>query len=123
MVFNVVAVNQDDHVKNTSFLMDKTGKWSLAPAYDITFSYDVNNKWLSAHQMLVNGKNDNINLEDMIECGKKMDISTKKCKGIIEEVISSVDMWEQIAGETGIDEKTIAGISNIIKKKGLSWHD
>ena len=33
MVFNIVARNQDDHVKNIAFLMDKSGRWSLAPAF------------------------------------------------------------------------------------------
>ena len=55
MVFNVLAVNQDDHVKNVSFLMDRSGEWTLSPAYDITFSYDAGNKWLRAHQMTING--------------------------------------------------------------------
>jgi len=44
MIFNCLAINQDDHVKNISFLMDKNGKWTLAPAYDITFSYNPDNK-------------------------------------------------------------------------------
>lgn len=119
MIFNVAAVNQDDHVKNISFLMDKTGKWMLAPAYDITFSYDVNNKWLSAHQMLVNGKKDNITAADLLECGKRMDISTKKCKNIIEDVVGAVDMWEQLADDAGINENTIIGISSVIQNSGL----
>lgn len=55
MVFNCLAVNQDDHVKNISFIMDKSGKWTLSPAYDITFSYDPDNKCLRAHQMTING--------------------------------------------------------------------
>ena len=45
MVFNCLAVNQDDHVKNISFLMNRSGEWSLAPAYDITFSYNPTNKY------------------------------------------------------------------------------
>jgi serine/threonine-protein kinase HipA len=38
--FNIVARNQDDHVKNIAFLMDKDGHWSLAPAFDVTYSYN-----------------------------------------------------------------------------------
>ena len=38
MVFNVLAVNQDDHVKNISFIMNRAGEWGLSPAYDMTFS-------------------------------------------------------------------------------------
>ena len=43
MVFNVILINQDDHVKNVSFLMDKNGVWRLSPAYDVTFAYDSSN--------------------------------------------------------------------------------
>jgi serine/threonine-protein kinase HipA len=32
---NIAIRNQDDHVKNISFLMDRDGAWSLSPAYDI----------------------------------------------------------------------------------------
>ena len=56
MVFNVIARNQDDHTKNISFLMNKSGIWSLAPAYDVTYAYNPTNKWISKHQMAVNGK-------------------------------------------------------------------
>jgi serine/threonine-protein kinase HipA len=34
MIFNVVARNQDDHLKNIAFLMDKAGVWTLSPAFD-----------------------------------------------------------------------------------------
>ena len=58
MVFNVVARNQDDHVKNIAFLMDRTGAWSLAPAYDLTWAWQPGNAWLDSHQMTLNGKRD-----------------------------------------------------------------
>ncbi|MCR5614447.1 type II toxin-antitoxin system HipA family toxin, partial [Treponema sp.] len=56
MVFNVAACNCDDHVKNISFLMNKAGRWSLAPAYDVCFAYNPNGLWTSSHQMTINGK-------------------------------------------------------------------
>ncbi|MGA8205635.1 MAG: type II toxin-antitoxin system HipA family toxin, partial [Woeseiaceae bacterium] len=58
MVFNVVARNQDDHVKNIAFLMDKSGRWSLSPAFDVTYSYNPAGQWTAAHQMTINGRND-----------------------------------------------------------------
>lgn len=45
MVFNVVARNQDDHVKNIAFLMSQQGGWSLAPAYDVTYAYNPAGAW------------------------------------------------------------------------------
>lgn len=119
MVFNVLAVNQDDHVKNISFFMDRSGIWRLAPAYDITFSYDPGNQWLCAHQMRVNGKKDHIMMEDLIASGKNMDIHTKRCKHIIQEVQEAVKLWMEIADEVGIREKTAFGIQTIMKQQGL----
>lgn len=117
MVFNVLAVNQDDHVKNISFLMDKKGVWKLSPAYDVTFAYDMGNKWLYAHQMLVNGKRDKITLEDLITSGQTMDISTQRCKHILEDVQKAVDTWMPIAKEVGIREKTAFSIQAVIKSQ------
>ncbi len=114
MVFNVLAVNQDDHVKNVSFLMDKSGKWKLSPAYDITFSYDLKNRRLSAHQMLINGKKDHIKLEDITKCGRNMDISLPRIKSIISEVRETVLKWAQFASETGIRKETYEGIQAIV---------
>ena len=40
MAFNIIGRNQDDHVKNIAFLMDKSGNWSLSPAFDMTYSHN-----------------------------------------------------------------------------------
>jgi serine/threonine-protein kinase HipA len=117
MIFNVLAVNQDDHVKNISFLMDRNGIWTLSPAYDVTFACDFANKWLQAHQMTINGKKSNILMDDMIACGQNMDMKTFKCKKIIEEVKDAVKEWQTIAQSVGIREKTI----NLINQEIERW--
>ncbi len=114
MVFNCIAVNQDDHVKNISFIMDRTGKWLLSPAYDITFSYNLANKWLRAHQMTVNGKTMKIGLVDLLEAGNKMGIKERRCKDIISEVSASVAGFSVIAEQVGIKEETCEYINSII---------
>ncbi len=114
MVFNVIMVNQDDHVKNISFLMDRNGSWKLAPAYDITFSYNLNNRWLKAHQMLVNGKADNIVVDDLIAAGKSMGISSVKCNRIIDEIAIVSNNKERYFEKAGVREKTYNEIAKII---------
>ena len=114
IVFNCVAVNQDDHVKNISFLMDRRGKWRLSPAYDVTYSYDVTNKWLSAHQMTINGKKSDINLTDLLEVGEKMGLKKKKCMDIISKISLVVSNFEKYAKEANIREKTYADIKKIL---------
>ena len=41
MVFNILSNNTDDHNKNFSFLIGADGRWSLSPAYDMTFIFDT----------------------------------------------------------------------------------
>ena len=117
MVFNVLAINQDDHVKNISFTMNRKGIWSLSPAYDITFACNPENRWLKAHQMSINGKMSNILKDDMIACGKRMDLKTSKCKKIIEEVYSAVEKFDNIAHSVGIKDTTINLIRKELKKQ------
>lgn len=110
MIFNVVTRNQDDHVKNISFLMDMKGKWSLAPAYDITYACEPDNIWLRRHQMSMNGKCENLFGEDFLACGKKMNISKLRCEKIISEVMEAVSRWSVFAEEANISEKTMLEI-------------
>lgn len=117
MVFNVLFVNQDDHVKNISFLMGKDGIWHLAPAYDITFSYDVNNLWLKAHQMLINGKSYQITYDDLITAGKNMGINTRRCKKIISELIAVRDNYEQYFQKAHISEKTYSVLNDVVQQQ------
>jgi serine/threonine-protein kinase HipA len=108
MIFNIIARNQDDHTKNISFLMDKEGKWSLSPAYDVTYAYDPQNKWMKAHQLSVNGKNDDIVREDVLFLAKEMNI--KKAKTIIEEMNAVVRKWKKFAKIAEVPTKQVLAI-------------
>ncbi len=88
VVFNVVARNQDDHTKNISFTMDRVGRWSLSPAYDVTWAYSPNGMWTSQHQMSVNEKFDNITRSDLVALAKG--VSIKSPDDIIYRVLSSI---------------------------------
>ena len=103
MVFNVVARNCDDHTKNFAFLMDKTGKWKLSPAYDICHAYRPGSSWVSQQSLTINGKRQNINQEDFMAVAKQMNI--KKAKSIIEEVTNSISNWKKYADEVHVQKK------------------
>jgi serine/threonine-protein kinase HipA len=100
MVFNVVARNQDDHTKNFSFLMDRSGKWRLAPAYDMAYAYNPRGEYTSVHQMTINGKNDHFTKSDFLQVAQSMNI--KKPNEMIEAVTEAVSKWGAIAAEYGI---------------------
>ncbi len=97
MVFNVVACNQDDHTKNISFLMDKTGKWSLSPAYDMSWAYNSNGVWTQTHQMSIHSKQKDITREDLLEVARQMNIN--HANELIDQVVEAVSQWNQLASE------------------------
>lgn len=106
MVFNVVARNQDDHTKNISFLMNKSGAWRLSPAYDMSWSYNPVGDWTSTHQMSINNKWDNITREDLLKVAYEMNV--KRASAIIDKVVEAVSQWPKLAKENAdIDPKVI----------------
>ena len=112
-LFNVVARNHDDHVKNFSFLMNKEGKWQISPAYDITFQYKSGGTWTNTHQSSINGKFDDFIRDDLLSFGKAFGI--KKANHILDEVIGAVLKWPKIAAELDIPKREIEIISKNLR--------
>ena len=104
MVFNLVARNQDDHVKNIAFLMDRTGQWSLSPAFDITWSFNPAGDWTATHQMTVNGKRDQFTRADLLAAGRSAQLKRGRTEAIAEEVIAAVRVWPRTAAEAGVPD-------------------
>jgi len=102
MVFNIIARNQDDHVKNIAFLMDRDSNWSLAPAYDMTYSYQKSGQWTSSHQMTLGGKGDNFTMDDFVRCGKTAQLKRGQAQRIIKEIGDVVSNWRSYADAAGV---------------------
>ena len=102
-VFNVVARNQDDHTKNISFLMDRTGEWSLSPAYDITYSYNPAGAWTSSHQMTLNGKRSGFERADIAAFATAADLTEREGLRMLDQIRDVVAEWPSFAAEAGLD--------------------
>lgn len=111
MVFNVMARNQDDHVKNTSFLMDRRGVWRLAPAYDVTYAYNPEGLWTGTHQMTVNGKREGISREDLLASARSMGVKNSDAREVLERVRSSLSGWDEFAAAAKLREPIARKIS------------
>ncbi len=114
MVFNIVARNQDDHVKNIAFLMDKAGHWSLSPAFDVTYSFNPAGAWTANHQMAMNGKREQFVLEDFKTCAKVASMKRGRAEAIVAEVQHSVSKWRSFAGEAGVPEEVVQKIQRTL---------
>ncbi|MGD2153101.1 MAG: type II toxin-antitoxin system HipA family toxin [Gemmatimonadales bacterium] len=106
MVFNVLAVNQDDHVKNLSFHMRPTGEWSLTPAYDVTFAHGQ--RWTADHQMRVQDKMSGIREADLKAVAELFDI--KKPGRMLEQTRGALADWERYAALYDVPGETVVAI-------------
>ncbi len=108
MVFNVLATNCDDHAKNFSFHLKQAGRWELAPAYDICFSYDPQNIWVSQQSLSINGKHKNITKKDLMTIAKANNI--KKGEKIIDDINAVVKNWGDFANQVNIGDDLLRTI-------------
>ncbi len=113
MVFNVVARNQDDHVKNIAFLMDRDGKWSLSPAFDVVYAYNPAGRWTSQHQMSINGKRDGFTVEDLRRVGEVASLKRGQADRIYDEVVQAVRTWPELAAVADIEEERVEQIRSV----------
>lgn len=115
MILNILCLNFDDHAKNFAYLMDKNGKWSLSPAYDITYSKGL----MKSHTTTVCGKDSNITRNDVLKIAKAQGIKTTSAVKIIDSCIEVVKTFEQRAKKLGLDIDTVesckSDINNQIK--------
>jgi len=115
-IFNIIGRNQDDHTKNFGFLMNRNGKWKLAPAFDMTYSFDPTGKWTKVHQIKFNKKQDSFTIEDFISFGKLCNINEKKVVAIVQSTIEAFDKFADYAEKYNVSvalKQTV--LSNIRK--------
>jgi serine/threonine-protein kinase HipA len=111
MAFNIIGRNQDDHVKNIAFLMDQSGTWSLSPAFDMTYSYNPSGAWTGTHQMSLNGKRDDFELDDFKACAKNSSMKRGRAEEILQQVHSAILKWKEFASEAGVPDKDANSIA------------
>jgi serine/threonine-protein kinase HipA len=115
MVFNVVGRNQDDHVKNISFLMDRRGNWSLSPAFDVVYSFNPDGRWTRVHQMSINGKRDDFTMADLDAVASVAGLERAAARRITDQVTTAVARWPDFAAAAQVPEETTAGIQRALR--------
>ena len=114
--FNIIARNQDDHVKNIAFLMNKLGEWKLSPAFDVIYSYNSLGSWTNMHQMSMNGKRDKFDKNDFIEFAKTVSMKKGRAEAIILQVQDAVSKWPKYAKDVNIPNDIIKKITATYRK-------
>ncbi|MDO6562815.1 type II toxin-antitoxin system HipA family toxin [Amphritea sp. 1_MG-2023] len=110
MVFNVIARNHDDHTKNWGFILNDQKKWTLAPAFDLAYSYKPGSPWVDSHQMSINGKRDNFVKQDLL--GVVPASLKEDAEDVMKKVQKAVLSWRSIATGVGVEPSFIDEIES-----------
>ena len=116
VVFNLVGCNQDDHVKNTSFLMSRAGDWSLTPAYDLCHA--EGSDFTRNHQLSINGKTNDFTRDDLKQLADYAELPRGRDKAILEQIVEGFATWRDLAGELGVPAKLVEHVARTLR---LSW--
>jgi serine/threonine-protein kinase HipA len=93
-VFNVAFNNRDDHPKNFAYLMSKTGQWTLAPAYDVTFCEGPG----GYHQMDVMGQALEIDRKNLLRLGThEAELSAREAASVIEQICDVASTFSAVS--------------------------
>ncbi len=114
-MFNVVARNQDDHVKNIAFLMNRSGEWRLSPAFDVTYAFNPDGDWTGKHQMSINGKRDDFTKSDLLSLAKTGGMKESRANEMIEKVIRCVSRWPECAERAGVSKDQMRMIKSALR--------
>jgi len=101
-IFNIVGRNQDDHVKNIAFLMDKNGSWRLSPAFDVIYAFAPTGDWTGRHQMSLNGKRDGFDRDDLLALAELAGIKRRNAEEMIDRVVNGFRRWPAYAERAGV---------------------
>jgi serine/threonine-protein kinase HipA len=109
-VFNVVFNNRDDHSKNFSFLMDRDGRWTFSPAYDLTYSPGPNGE----HQMDICGEARMPGRRQLLELAAKTGIKQKVAAQAIDRIATVSESFREFVGGLPVREQTLELVERVV---------
>lgn len=112
---NVLLRNQDDHVKNIAFLMNRAGEWRLAPAFDVTYAYNPQGLWTGRHQMTLAGKRDDFTVSDLLQFAAVAGIRRAAASRLLRELHAAVRRWPEFAEQAGVNGETMRTIHGALR--------
>ena len=116
VIFNLVGCNQDDHVKNFAFMMDRAGRWDVSPAYDLCHS--EGSAFTKYHQLSINGKTTDFSLSDLDHLARYAGLPRGHEKKVLERVCDAFAGWETLALDLGIPTSLSDHVQRTLR---LAW--
>ncbi len=97
--FNVATVNDDDHLKNASFLMEPDGAWRLAPGYDLTYAPHSSGERATT----VAGVGRAVGRQDFERLADEVGVRARDLSRVLDEVLTATADLERQLADVGCD--------------------
>ena len=115
--FNVLMCNRDDHSRNFAYRMDERGEWTLAPAYDLTFSQGPG----GYHTTSVIGEALRPARRHLLELAKSGALSASAAEAALAAVEVSVDRFAKTAKSAGVTTATLKRVQKRLGEIHRDW--
>jgi serine/threonine-protein kinase HipA len=103
-MFNLFALNQDDHSKNSAFLQHDDDQWQLAPFYDVTFSPSP----YGEHATAFVGFGKQPSLKAIQQLASQANFANwSQAQQVIAEVVAAISQFASVASELAVSKDTI----------------
>lgn len=103
IAMNIFGGNVDDHTKNFSFMLSEGGMWHITPAYDVTFTTDLDAPfYMNRHELSLCGKVENITRNDLLQFARENSI--KSASAMLDRVTQVLSDWLTYARRAGVPE-------------------
>ena len=106
--FNVYAGNRDDHTRNVAFLMSPSGTWTLAPAYDLTWT----ERGTGYHAMSVDGESRAPGTRHLQRIAVAAGLDLPQASDVLADVRRAVSRWPEFAEGADVPESWVRRISS-----------
>ena len=113
VVFNLVGCNQDDHVKNFAFVMDRRGNWDISPAYDLCHA--EGSAFTSRHQLSINGKTGDFTRADLAHLADYAGLPRRRDALVLDEVLAAFAGWPELATDLGVPAPLVQHVARTLR--------
>lgn len=115
IAMNIFGGNVDDHTKNFSFMLSEGGMWHITPAYDVTFTTDLDAPfYMNRHELSLCGKVENITRNDLLQFARENSI--KSASAMLDRVTQVLSDWLTYARRAGVPEPIATRMAQYISR-------
>lgn len=113
IIINIWGGNVDDHTKNFAFMLSEDGLWHITPAYDVTFTTDLDGPaYFNRHELSLRGKTAHITYDDLLRFAQ--DNSIKRASAMLNRAADTLSQWQTYARQAAVPEPYTSRIAQHI---------